>query len=318
VSEVLNLKTTAGRLFTASDVLIICHKNPDGDTLGSAAALQHALMQKGKNCAIICADAILPRYDFLDIRLFNESFEPKYIISVDMADTQLFGDAMIQYADKCDLCIDHHSSNTKYAKALLLQEESSCAEVMLQLLHEMDVEITPLIADCLYTGIATDTGCFKFTNTNAKTHMVAAKLIELGANTIHLNQLLFESKSKSRIELEKLVLSTLEYHFEGRCALVCITQEMLNLSGADIDDIDGITAIPRSIEGVDIGITMRQQAKGVSKVSMRTTSKYNAAEICARLGGGGHKQAAGCEIVGNMENAKAAILAEVSRVINKQ
>jgi Exopolyphosphatase-related proteins len=201
---------------------------------------------------------------------------------------------------------------------LLLQEESSCAEVMLQLLHEMDVEITPLIADCLYTGIATDTGCFKFTNTNAKTHMAAAQLIELGANTIHLNQLLFESKSKSRIELEKLVLSTLEYHFEGRCALVCITQEMLKLSGVDIDDVDGITAIPRSIEGVDIGITMRQQSKGVSKVSMRTTSEYNAAEICARLGGGGHKQAAGCEIVGNMENAKAAILAEVARVINKQ
>lgn len=317
MSEKLDVKAAAARLFAVDDVLIICHKNPDGDTLGSAGALYHGLVAKGKNCAVLCADDIHPRYDYLQLRLYDESFEPKYIIAVDLAGPQLFGDVTAKYAPLCDLCIDHHASNTGYAKALLLEEDSSCAEVVLKVLDEMNVTITKEIANCLYTGISTDTGCFKFTNTTANTHLAAARLMDLGADTVQLNQLLFESKSRSRLEIERLALSTLEFHFEDKCALIYITREMVQVTGADGTDMEGITGIPRSIEGVGIGITMRQQTGSSYKVSVRTTSEYSAADICARLGGGGHRQAAGCEMIGNLENAKAAILAEAKKELCK-
>ena len=175
----------------------------------------------------------------------------------------------------------------------------------------------PLVADCLYTGLSTDTGCFKFTNTTARTHIVAAKLMEAGANTVKLNSLLFESKSRSRIALERFALENLEYYFEGRCALICLTREQIEASGVEPSELEGITAIPRMIEGVEVGLTMRQQPSGSYKASIRTTLGVDASAIAAHLGGGGHKQAAGCEILGSTDNAKAALLSEVEKVLCK-
>lgn len=314
MSELLDAAGAADRLLAADDILIICHKNPDGDTLGTAGALQHGLNALQKRASVICSDEIPARYDYLGLTLFDGSYQPQYVVAVDIAGPQLFGDATYSYASRCDLCIDHHPSNTAYADALLLDAgAAACCEVMLRVLEEMHVEITPRIADCLYTGVSTDTGCFKFTNTTPETHRAAARLMELGANVIWLNQMLFESKSRSRLEIERLALSTLEYHFEDRCALIYITREMIETTGADGTDLEGITSVPRAIEGVDVGVTMRQQPGGSYKVSVRTTQGYDASAICARLGGGGHRQAAGCEIFGELGNAKAAVLAEVEK-----
>ena len=167
------------------------------------------------------------------------------------------------------------------------------------------------------TGLSTDTGCFKFTNTTARTHIVAAKLMEAGANTVKLNSLLFENKSRSRIALERFALENLEYYFEGRCALICLTREQIEASGVEPSELEGITAIPRMIEGVEVGLTMRQQPSGSYKASIRTTLGVDASAIAAHLGGGGHKQAAGCEILGSTDNAKAALLSEVEKVLCK-
>lgn len=314
MSEMLDAAAAASRLLAADDILLICHKNPDGDTLGAAGALFHALSTMEKRVAVLCADEIPHRYDYLGLSLFDGSFQPRYVAAVDLAGPQLFGEAAYSYASRCDLCIDHHGSNSAYADALLLDNTAAaCCEVVLKVLEEMRADITPKIADCLYTGVSTDTGCFRFTNTTPATHRTAARLMELGANVIWLNQLLFESKSRSRLEIERLALSTLEYHFGDRCALIYITREMIATTGADGTDLEGITAIPKAIEGVAVGITMRQQMNGGYKISVRTTQEYDAAAICARLGGGGHRQAAGCEIFGELKNAKAAVLAEVEK-----
>lgn len=316
MSEMVDLAGIASRLQKADNILILSHKNPDGDTLGAAGALYWALRSFDKTVAIFCSDEIHERFDYMQLELFYDQFEPHYIVAVDIAGTQLFGDRAARWVDKVDLCIDHHGSNTGYAAATLLDETAAATcEIIYDLLVYMGVEITPRIADCLYSGVSTDTGCFRFANTTARTHRVAARLIDLGANILALNELLFENKTKERIAIEQLALSTLEYHFEGTCALICLTRDEIAAVGVNEGDLEGITSLPRSIEGILIGITMRQQPSGSFKVSVRTKVGLDATVVAKQLGGGGHKQAAGCEIVGGIDFAKGAVLAEAKRLL---
>lgn len=312
--ETITLEQAVEKLLQAEDILVLCHKNPDGDTLGSAGALLHALQAKGKRAAVLCSDPIAPRYDFLQLSLYDESWQPGYVVAVDIAGTQLFGEKSVEWGKRADLCIDHHATNSGYAGDTLVRPEAAAtAEIMYEVIEKMDTPITPLIASCLYTGLSTDTGCFKFSNTTAYTHQVAARVIEKGADLIRLNQLLFESKSRSRLAIEQIATSHIEYHFDGRCALMYVTRDEIRQAGADDTDLEGITSIPRAIEGVQVGITMRQLESGSYKVSVRTLEPIDAASIAAGLGGGGHNRAAGCEFFGNLENAKAAVLAEVAK-----
>ncbi len=316
MSEILDIAAVINRLLRAENILLLCHKNPDGDTLGSAGALYHALSALGKTVAVLCADPVPAKYEYLQLGLFDGSFEPGYIVAIDVAGIQLFGDAVRRYSERVDLCIDHHPSNSGYADAMLLEAEAAAtAEIVYDLLLAMNAEITPLIAECLYTGVSTDTGCFKFANTTARTHLTAARLMEAGADTVKLNGILFESKTRGQLAIERLALENLEFYYEGRCAVVCLTREQIAGTGADGTDIEGITSLPRAIEGVKVGITMRQQPSGSYKVSVRSIPGVDASAICRRLGGGGHKQAAGCEILGSMENARDALLAEVEKAI---
>lgn len=318
-AETIDVTEALARLYKAENILLLCHKNPDGDTIGSSAALYHALKRLGKTVAVLCADPIPPRYDYMQIGRFDGSFEPAYVVAVDVAGIQLFGDAVREYAGRVDLCIDHHPSNGGYADALLLDGSAAAtAELMYDVLGAMGAEIDPLVAECLYTGVATDTGCFKFANTTARTHAVAAKLIEAGADVARLNSILFENKSRSRLAVEKLALENLEYFFDGRCALTHLMKEEIAATGAEPDDLEGVTGIPRAIEGVEVGITLRQQPAGSYKISVRTVLGTDASAIAAHLGGGGHKQAAGCELLGSLENAKAAVLAEVEKVLCRE
>ena len=319
MSEILEITAALSRLLKADRVLLICHKNPDGDTIGSAAALYHALRNLGKTAAVLCADPIPARYAYMELTLYTGQFTPGYTVAVDVAGIQLFGDAVAEYTREIDLCIDHHPSNPGYAGGLLLDGEAAAtAEIVYELLAAAGVEITPLIADCLYTGVSTDTGCFKFSNTTARTHEIAAKLMRAGARTVLLNEILFESKSRGRLAIERMALESLEYHFEGRCAMIFLTKEQVAQAGAETVDIEGITSLPRNIEGVEVGITVRQQPAGSYKVSVRTTPSVDAAAICAHLGGGGHRQAAGCELLGSLDNAKTALLTEVEKALCRE
>ncbi len=319
MSEILDIAETLRRLKRAENILLVCHKNPDGDTIGSAAALYWMLKGMGKTAALLCADPIPARYDYMGFERFENQFQPEYTVAVDVAGIQLFGDAVSAYTRNMDLCIDHHPSNGGYADAMLLDgTAAAAAEVVYELLCEAQTEITPTVADCLYTGISTDTGCFRFASTTARTHRIAAALFEAGAHVADLNILLFENKSRGRIAIERMALESLEYHADGRCALICLSREQIAQAGADTSDLEGITGLPRMIEGVEVGITMRQQPSGSYKVSVRTLPGVDAAAICAHLGGGGHKQAAGCELLGSLGNAKAALLNEVEKALCRE
>ncbi len=317
-TEKIDIQTAASSLMRANNILILFHKNPDGDAIGSSTALMHALKNVGKTCAVLCADEIPEMYNnYMHIEKFTGQFEPEYIVSVDTASAQRLGDLPKDIVSKIDLCIDHHPSNTNFAPFTLLREDAAAsAEIMYDLITSFEQDISPVIADCLYTGVSTDTGCFRFPNTSAKSHEVAQKLIEAGARHKELNILLFQSKSRGRIELERTVYRSLEFFENDTCALICLTLEQIEKCNAKPIDLEGITAIPKSIEGVKAGITLRQITQDTYKVSLRTSSELSSSDICKAFGGGGHEQAAGCEITGSYENVKKAILKEVKDALD--
>ena len=316
MTESVDRQTAVLRLRGAEDVLILCHKNPDGDTIGCAGALCLALKALGKNAAVLCSDPIPSLYDFMGLELFDSSFTPGFVVAVDVASIQLFGDRnnVQKYAEHVDLCIDHHASNSGYAYETLLDPGAAAAcELMIDVIEEMGVPLTPAIADGLYTGISTDTGCFRFSSTTARTHKAAARVMEAGANIEMLNARLFESRSRGRIEIEKMALESLEYFFDGRCAMICLTWDQIVTSGVAGAELEDLTSLPRSIEGVEVGLTLRQQKDGSYRISIRTAGAVDACAIARHLGGGGHARAAGCEISGNLDNARYAVLGEVRK-----
>ena len=315
MTELLNVQQMAQRLRSSDNILILCHKNPDGDTIGTGSALYYALKELDKNAAVLCSDAIPSRYAFTNARQFRGEFEPETVVAVDVASVQLFGENndLPRYSRHVDLCIDHHAGNSGFADFTLVDSTAAAAaELLYQVIVAMDVPVTPHIADCLYTGVATDTGCFRFSSTTANTHLTAAKLIEAGCHVEELNTLLFDTKPRARMEAERIARNHLEYHLEGRCALIYLTRDEIQQSGVDPADLEELTSLPVSIEGVRVGITLRQQPGGSYRISVRTAKGVDACAIARRLGGGGHNRAAGCELLGNLENAKNAILAEVA------
>ncbi|TCL42943.1 DHH family phosphoesterase [Harryflintia acetispora] len=303
----ISVKETARQLERAQDVVIVAHKSPDGDTLGSSFALLYALQALGKRARVECSDPFPKKYEYFLKGYQPEGFEERFVVSVDVADEKLFGPGTGHYAGKADLCIDHHQTNTDYARCRCLDYgKAATAQLMYFIFREMGAAVTPLIADCLFTGITTDTGCFRYTNVTAETHEVAARLIGLGAQAGEINRIMFETKSKSRIAVERMVMESLEYDFSGRCAMICISKDILTRSGASEDELEGVSAMPRQIEGVMAGVTLSEREDGY-KVSLRTSEQIDAAEVCALLGGGGHARAAGCFISGDLNSAKAAM-----------
>lgn len=305
----IDVKECSSLLKEYDNYLILTHRNPDGDTLGSAFALKRALDSMGKKSYIRCVDPMHRRYSYLWEGIDNTEIKYEKIIAVDVADTKLLGETFEEmYGDDIFLCIDHHMSNREYAENLLLEDRAAAAVIIYEVICELGVEITPEIASCVYTGLATDTGCFMFSNTTPTVHRIATEVMEKGADYVNINRLMFETKTLSYLRLEQMAVSSIETHFDGKCAIMTITRKMFEESGSSSSECDGIAALPRKIEGVKIGITIRERHNGSYKVSMRTVEPYDAAKICGKLGGGGHNAAAGCEFECSLDEVKSTLL----------
>jgi len=314
MSKQLTPFETAVWLKERNNFLIITHVRPDGDTLGSAAALAQGLREQGKTAYLLQNTEVTLRYkQFVEDYQAPENYEAQHIIAVDTATTDLFPESAVQYSDSIDLCIDHHKSNTKYADLICLNaDRASCGEIIFEVLMSMTDSISSETAERLYVALSTDTGCFSFGNTTANTLYIASLLVEAGAPNKDLNKLLFRTKTHGRISIEGMLTSGLEYSFDDKVAIAAITREMMETAGADEDDMDDIAAIPGSVEGVYIGITIRELlSPDDCKVSVRTRAPYDAQAICAHFGGGGHKLAAGCTIEKTIPEIKIALLEAV-------
>lgn len=312
----ITLESATKTLLSKDKILILTHRSPDGDTIGSGYALAMALRKLGKSVKVDCTDPFPEKYSYFTDKLEKLEFDEEFVVSVDIADTKLLGEKLSDYADKIDLCIDHHGSNTKYAKEYYVEASvAAAAQVIAKLIRLMNVEFDKDIANAIYTGITTDTGCFRYTNVTAETHRIAADMIDCGAESGMINRLMFETKSRSRLEIERRVMDSIQFYLDGRCAIAYATIDMMKESGAVDSDMEGVSSLPRQIEGVMAGITLREKNNGKFKVSVRTTDELDASAICANFGGGGHKAAAGCMITGTLNEAIEQIIEVVRQAL---
>ena len=284
----MSINQVADFLLSRDNFEILTHAYPDGDTLGSGYGLCLALQQLGKNARVITTN--LPKdFVFLTEGVKEQSFEAQTIVSVDVADEKLLGDNREAYSGR------------------IMPEAAANCEILYRLFGVMNVEITRQIANCLYTGVSTDTGCFKYGNTTSTTMRIAADLLDTGIDAALINKVMFDTKTKLKIRLEQEIYGTIDYFANDRGAIIAVTREMQKRLGVGDDELEGLASIPRQIEGVLIGITMREKEDGVFKVSVRTDRSVNAAEYCAMFGGGGHAEAAGCTVKGTLDEAKAQL-----------
>ena len=295
-------------LLERNDFLILTHRRPDGDATGCALALCLGLRSLGKTAHIWENPQFTARYAHRLAGLTTKETTGT-LVAVDLATESLLPMGGEDFAGKIQFCLDHHPSNTGYAGDTLLQTEcAGCGELIWDVLEAMGVEITKDMAEAIYIAISTDSGCFRFANTTARTFRTAAKCVEKGANIAPINRELFEIKTKGRLRLEARLMNAMEFYADGKVAIACLPQQWVEELEVTEDDLDSISGFPRAIDGVCVGVMVRDSEPGRAKMSVRTAAGYNASAYCSKLGGGGHAAAAGCSIPGTLEDGKNAIL----------
>ncbi len=325
----------AKALLSKNRIMILVHANPDGDCIGSGAALAMLLVSAGKEVRLVCPHMLPKRLAFIcdgipqEVLCFGkepENFEPELVASVDVASPELLGNLREKYQDKINLCIDHHMINTVNADKIHRRADAAaCGEIILELCDEMSSQLarallTKEICDMLYAAISSDSGSFKYGNTTAKTLLYASRLKSLGADSESISRLLFDTKSLAQYKLTGLVIPKTELLCNGKLAYCLLLEDELALCGASKEDCDGITQIFREIEGVELSIFAKQSTdsktgENTVKMSLRSNGGVNAAKICEAFGGGGHVKAAGCTIKNKTnDQARELIIAKATEL----
>lgn len=293
--------------------VILTHRRPDGDTLGSAAVLCRGLRSLGKTAHILSNPEITEKYAHLHDGLTKNAPESgDILICVDTAAPSMLPDAFAPYKDAITLRLDHHETATSFTQYELVESDAAaCGEIIYGVLTIMGVRLDEPMADALYTAVSTDTGCFRYANTTANTLRVAAECAEVSKNLFALNGALFETNSLARLQIQGYLIEHAIFLNNGNFVICPLPKAVEASFGATEDDLENISGFPRSIAGVKMAATLREDGESRIKISIRAVPGYDAAAICAKFGGGGHKGAAGasmtCTMAEAVENIKKAM-----------
>lgn len=310
-------------------ILITSHENPDGDAIGSMLGLGLGLERIGKDIVLYNKDGVPGFLQFLpgsgkvltSLSKVEGSFDIS--IAVDCTGPDRAGQVFEEYI-KTDnagdlIIIDHHQTNSLSADYLFVDPEaSSTGMIIYDILNKLSVSIDRAIAESLYTTIVGDTGSFRYSNTSPETFRVAAVLLEAGADPEMISQALYESESPKKLKLLGLVLATLKVEDNKRIATVFVDENMYRQTDTNRQDTEGLVNIPRSIDGVDVAVLFRQESgngKLKWKISLRSKGKFDVASIAEHYGGGGHRNAAGCMISGQLADVKSQILKSINEAL---
>lgn len=304
----------ADRLREADNVTVLCHRRPDADAVGSAFALYYALRERGKDVRVLVPGGVPDRYRFLAPENYAPSpvpaDPPEWPVAVDTANPSMLGPLEAAYGRRIRLAVDHHATHAAYAGETLLRPSASAsAEIVGEIVRALSGRPPRgRTAECVYAGIAGDTGCFRYANTTPEAHRIAADFQEAGLDVAAVNTRLFESKSRKMARAEAALLASLRFYGDGRICVMTVPDALSGTLGLTDEDLEDLSAIPREIEGVLIGITIKQRG-GECRVSVRTKEGRDASRLCGRFGGGGHRAAAGCTIPGTPEAARELLVA---------
>ncbi len=313
----MTYEQAASWLLTRDNFLILTHKRPDGDTLGSGAALCLALRQQGKTAYLlenVQATSLFTPH--LEGKIAPEGYIPDTVVAVDTAAVSLIPQNALQYLESgIHLAIDHHPSQEFYAQETCLDgSRAACGEIIYDIVRQWG-EITPDVALPLYVAVSTDTGCFLYGNTTPNTHRVAAALMDTGIEVRAVNHRHFRERSFVRLKLDSMLIAGMELHQNNTLAIVSLSLATAEEAGVGEEDLDSVSNLAGSIEGVTIGVTLRELRTDRWKLSLRTIpEELNASVVCALMGGGGHAAASGATIDGNLDYVKATVLASIQEV----
>jgi len=307
----------AAFLLQKDNFCILTHADPDGDALGSAAGLCLGLRALGKTAFVLENPQTPEELAFLCEELTMAApAEDATLISVDVASPRIFMKNESFDPERIELRIDHHGKSTSYAPLELVEPQmASCAELIYEILLELDVKLTQEMAIALYTGVSTDTGCFKFANTNAHAFRVAAACAETGANLQPINQAMFDTVSLGKLRLQGWVTEHTKFYADGKIAVCVIPYGLCKALGAQESEMSGLSGFVRSIAGVCLAATVQEQEMQ-NKISVRAVPGYDAAAICEKFGGGGHKGAGGGSSTMSPEETASALVEAMLQQLN--
>ena len=312
----LTVDEAAQRLRTFDNVLSLTHLRPDGDTVGSAAALGAGLRALGKTAYLLpnpeLTETAAP---YFRPYAAPADFQPERVVSTDIAAAALFPENAKPYAERVDLAIDHHPSFEGFGRENYVRPSAAATG---EIIYDILAALGPVTAEMalpLYVAVATDCGCFAYNNTTAHTHAVAAALLQTGIDFQTVNKTFLRTKSRTRLALEAAMLGGVEYHDHERVAVLSVPLSLISQVQATETDAEDLSALGGQIEGVDCAVTMRELRPDVWKFSLRTGPRVNATNACALLGGGGHAAAAGCTVEAPFAEAKGRMLEAIAQVV---
>ena len=311
----LTRSETARWLENRDDFLILTHRRPDGDTLGSAAVLCRGLRQMGKQAHILENPEITEKYLHLLRDLTQEKAENgQTLVCVDTASPGMLPESAAALQENIALRIDHHGSATSFTPWELVDATAGATgDIIYDILMELGVTLDKWMAEALYTAVSTDTGCFRYANTNAHSFLVASACAQAGGDLHTINQEIFDTNSLARLRLQGWMVENIRFFRDGRLAVCALPKAVEEMLGVTEDDMENISGFPRSIQGVKMAATIRENGSGV-KVSVRALPGYDAAAVCAAFGGGGHKGAAGASMKMTLAEAAEAVAAEMMKM----
>ena len=320
----ISLAAVCDRLEAASRALILTHMRPDADTLGSAFGLRELLLGLGKEAKVINSDPYVPKKlrfitdaDFITENTLPEGFSPDLIVSVDVSAPHLLGELTEKYAEKTALAIDHHVLGTPFAPETYVGDVGACGEIIVDIFREFKARgrelMTKRAATVLWAAICSDTGSFKYEAVTAETHRRISELMATGINHAEIARRLYDSRPVTQVIATKMALNTLCFHHENKIASVYFTQDMLLQNGLNREDIEEIIGLTRGIEGVEVGVSVKQSDTDPTlfKVSMRSNRVADVSKLCAIFGGGGHVRAGGCTVNAPTTNDALKMLVDV-------
>lgn len=327
----ISLSDICSAIECGKKILIIGHTNPDGDAVGSAFALAMIARDAGKEAKCIMPDEVHKRLKFLfsnqESVLYTPGEEKDYdvICAVDVASEGQLG-SLGHLAPRVNFMIDHHETGSPFAPHFIDPEASAAGELIYAVYRKMilrgTIKPNPEIARRIYSAIVSDTGSFKYSNVTPMTHMTASELlreinagVDGGLTTDELCRALFGQRTMKDLTAQMLSIQNLRLFEDGKIGVVLITAQMMKDAGLEERDVGNIVETPRSLEGVKIAISLKQNPGSPQsfKLSSRSNGDEDVASVCAEFGGGGHKKAAGCTIIADSPEKAVEIAVDAFR-----
>lgn len=306
------------------DFLVVSHLNPDGDAASSTLAVGWMLERLNKTFIMINEGPVPPKFDCLwgHGRIVDNSEAKlertfRHIISVDCADFARIGDVSQLFAEDAALLnIDHHPTNDGFGSVQLIKPDAAAtAEILYDLAVSLGMEWDEALCRCIYTGMLTDTGGFRYSNTTPNVMRIAAEMIQHGVKGHELAERLLENLTLAQVILLRKALESLSFANERQIAWISVTRDDMAEAGATKEDSEGLVNYPRNIEGVEVGILFREANEHTVKVSLRSASRVDVSAIAQVFGGGGHVRASGCTVEGTIEQVVERVVKEVGQVL---